>query len=92
MGSSQNGFIKGKSCFISLIAFYDEMTGLVDEGRAVEAVYLVFSNAFDTQTTLGDKLMMYGLDKWTGSTSSPRPVISGAKSIWSSSLVRYTSG
>ena len=67
MGNSQNGFIKGKSCFISLIAFYDE-NGLVDEGRAVAAVYLVFSNAFDTQNILRDKLIMYGLDIWTGST------------------------
>lgn len=58
----------GKSCFISLIAFYDEAIGLVDEGRAVDAVHLVFSNAFDTQNILRDKLMMYGLDKWTGST------------------------
>ena len=48
MGNSQNGFIKGKSCLLSLIVFYDETGGLVDEGRAVAAVYLVFSNAFDT--------------------------------------------
>lgn len=29
----QNGFIKGKSLIISLIAFYSENTGLVDERR-----------------------------------------------------------
>jgi len=30
------------------MAFYDVMTGWVDEGRAVDVFYLVFSNAFDT--------------------------------------------
>lgn len=34
-------------CLISLISFYDEMTGLVDEGRAVYIVYLDVSKAFD---------------------------------------------
>lgn len=88
MGNSQNGFIKGKSCFNSLIAFYNETTGLVDEVTAVDAVSLVFSNASDTQNILRGKLTMYGLDKWTGSTAA---VISGTKSSWSSLLVMYTS-
>jgi len=37
---TQHGFTKGKSCFTNLISFYDEMTGLTDEMRAVDIVYL----------------------------------------------------
>lgn len=32
---------------INLINFYDEIAGLVDEGRAADIVYPDFSNAFD---------------------------------------------
>ncbi|GAB0181744.1 mitochondrial enolase superfamily member 1 [Grus japonensis] len=35
--SSKHGFMKRKSCLINLIAFYNEMTSLVDEWKAVNA-------------------------------------------------------
>jgi len=63
--SNQHGFTKGKSCLTNLIAFYDGMTRWVDEGRAVDVVYLDFSKAFDTVSHnifLG-KLRKCGLDE-----------------------------
>ncbi|KAK4810544.1 hypothetical protein QYF61_004507 [Mycteria americana] len=59
--SSQHGFTKGKSCLTNLINFCDEMTGLVDEGRAVDIAYLDFRKAFNTisHKILMEKLLMY---------------------------------
>ena len=88
---SQHGFTKGKSCLTNLIAFYDDMTGWVDEGRAMDVVYLDFGRAFDTISIdiLLGKLRKCGLDEWSvrwienwlnGRTQ--RVVVSGAESSW----------
>jgi len=63
--SSQHRFTKWKSCLTNLIVFYDGMTSWVDEGRAVDVVYLNFSKAFDTvsHNILLEKLRKCGLDE-----------------------------
>uniref|UniRef100_A0A493T1T3 Reverse transcriptase domain-containing protein n=1 Tax=Anas platyrhynchos platyrhynchos TaxID=8840 RepID=A0A493T1T3_ANAPP len=86
---SQHGFMKGRSCFLNLISFYDKVTCLVDEGKAVDVVYLDFSKAFDTisHSILLKKLCARGLDcrtlRWVKNwldRQAQRVVVNGVKS------------
>ena len=64
---SQHRFMKGKSCLTNLISFYDWVTRLVDEGKAVDVVYLDFNKAFDmvSYSFLPGKQAARVLDRYT---------------------------
>ncbi|GAB0207997.1 mitochondrial enolase superfamily member 1 [Grus japonensis] len=88
---SQHGFMKGRSCLTNLISFYDKVTRVVDEGKAVDVVYLDFSKAFDTvsHSILLEKLAAHGLDgctlRWVKNWLdgwAQRIVVNGVKSSW----------
>ncbi|KAK4806699.1 LOW QUALITY PROTEIN: hypothetical protein QYF61_027700 [Mycteria americana] len=74
---------ESRSCLTNLISFYDKVTCLVDEGKAVDVVYLDFGKAFDT------KLAAHGLDgctllwvkNWLDGWAQ-RVVLNGVKSRW----------
>ena len=73
------------------ITFCNEMTGLVDEGRAMDIIYLYFSKAFDnvSRNILVENVMKYGPDEQTVrwienclNSQAQRVVTSGEKSSW----------
>ncbi|GAB0189406.1 mitochondrial enolase superfamily member 1 [Grus japonensis] len=88
---SQHGFMKGRSCLTNLISFYDKVTCLVDEGKAVDVVCLDFSKAFDTisHSILLEKLAAHVLDgctlcwvkNWPDGWAQ-RVLVNGVKSSW----------
>jgi len=79
------------TCLTNLISFYDQVTRLVDEGKAVDFVYLDFRKAFDTvsHSILLEILAANGLDgttlcwikNWLNGQAQ-RVVVDGIKSIW----------
>ncbi|RMC22456.1 hypothetical protein DUI87_00770 [Hirundo rustica rustica] len=88
---SQHEFRRGRSCLTNLITFYDQVTHLVDAGKAVGVVCLDFSKAFDTvsHSTLQDELSARGLDRstlpWVRNCldgRAQRAVVNGSASSW----------
>jgi len=83
--------MKGRSCLTNLVSFYDEVTHLVYEGKAVDVVYLDFSKACDTvsHSILLEKPAAHGLDgcalywikNWLNGRVQ-RVVVNGVKSSW----------
>ena len=83
--------MKGRLWLTNLISFYDWVTRLVDEGKAVDVVYLDFSKAFDTvsHSILLGKLAAHGLDRYTLlwvrnwlEGRAQQVVVNGVKSSW----------
>ncbi|KAK4822411.1 hypothetical protein QYF61_015100 [Mycteria americana] len=88
---SQHGFRKDRSCLTNPISLYGKVTRLVDEGKAVDVVYLDFSKAFDTvsHSILLEKLAAHGLDggtlRWVKNWldgQAQRVVVNGVYSSW----------
>ena len=88
---SQHGFMKGRSSLTSLISFYDQVIHLVEDGKAVDVVYLDVSKAFDTvpHSILLEKLAAHSLDgctlHWTKNWlngQAQRVVVNRVKSSW----------
>lgn len=52
-----------KSCLTNIISFYEEIIGLVDQGRTLDIVFLDFTKAFYTLShkIITEKLVKYGL-------------------------------
>ena len=43
---SQHGFLRARSCLTNMLCFFEEITKWVDEGSAVDVIYLGFQKAF----------------------------------------------
>lgn len=62
---SPYGFTKCQSWLTNLIAFYHKAAGFVGKGRAVDAIYLDFTKAFNavSYSILASKLECYSWDE-----------------------------
>lgn len=62
---NQYEFTKGRSHLTDLITVFNEMTGLVDKGRAAAIAYLDFRTAFGTvsQNIFKEMLIKNGLEE-----------------------------
>ena len=63
LGASQHRFRSWKSCLSNLLAFLDDVTKSVEEGRNVDVIFLDFAKAFDKvpHQRLLEKLRSHGI-------------------------------
>ena len=95
INTSQHGFLKARSCLISLLYFLEEITKWVDDGSPVDVVYLDFQKAFDKvpHQRLLLKLKALGIgndvinwiEKWL-THRRQRVIVDGEISNWKSVL------
>ena len=90
---SQHGFMRHKSCLTNLIKFYDTVEKMIDNGDAVDVVFLDFQKAFDKvpHQRLILKVKGFGIDgkilSWIKDwlcDRQQRVVLNGFMSDWSS--------
>ena len=63
LAPAQHGFVQRRSCLTNLLAFLDEVTNRLDNGRTVEVCYLDFQKAFDSVShrLLDRKMLALGI-------------------------------
>ena len=63
LSDSQHGFVQGRSCTAQLLKVIDLWTEILDQGGAIDSVYLDFAKAFDSvpHERLLVKLTSYGI-------------------------------
>ena len=88
---SQHGFMAGRSTVTNLLAYLETLTKLLDEGNAVDVLYLDFAKAFDKVPHsrllakcrglgLGGRLLHW-VEKWL-SDRKQRVILNGSFSDW----------
>ena len=92
---TQHGFTKNRSCLTNLLEFLNYVSNCLDQGEAVDVIYLDFSKAFDKvpHGRLLYKLHQYGIRgnflwwirNWL-TERKQRVVINGLSSDWSDVL------
>ncbi len=87
--ANQHGFRSGRSCLSQLLAHYDLITSLLEDGHNVDVVYLDFAKAFDkvdfniTLSKLHNIGITGRIHEWIHNFLTPRTqsvVVQGAKS------------
>ena len=93
--SSQHGFMAGRSTVTNLLAYMETLTKLVDDGHAVDVLYLDFAKAFDKVPHsrllakcrglgLGGRLLLW-IERWL-SDRKQRVILNGSFSAWADVL------